>query len=216
MSTFFRKLEDDGYVRFEGHLIGSNTFSIARNLGTIARIPEASIVQTLIPSSKDSREASSYSGNYGTGEFPFHSDMAHWFRPPKYLLLRCIIPSPLVETRITKAAPLFEGEDIYDLRRALFRPRKRLDGRLSPLRLFEGDLYRWDSLFIEPMNKLAASLRTRVAERFSSVGYKAIALDRTDDCILIDNWHAFHSRSAVPPEALNRRLERIYLSELKE
>ncbi|MGZ5621601.1 MAG: hypothetical protein ACXWFG_12120 [Methylobacter sp.] len=215
MSTFFKKLTEDGYVRFDGHLFGDNTLDIAANIGTVINIPGASTVQELLPTRKESIKASSYSGNYGIGEFPFHSDMAHWFRPPRYLLLCCIVPSILVETRIIKSAPIFEGEEIHDLRRALFRPRRRLNGRLSPLRLFEGDFYRWDALFIQPINKLALSLRDRVLERLTLTSYKAVVLGKSNECIIIDNWQTFHSRSGVPSEGMNRKLERVYLSAVK-
>jgi len=209
------KLKNDGFVEFNGHLIGDDSVDIANNLGKIANIPGLDLVQTLVPSDNITKEASSYSGIYGLGEFPFHSDMAHWYRPPRFLMLRCITPSQLVSTKIIKAAPLFENEDLNDLRRALFRPRRRLDRRLSPLRLFEGDFYRWDYLFIEPMSKLAKSLQARIEERISTATPKFITLAHEGDCIIIDNGQAFHARSSISSEASNRKLERVYLSELR-
>lgn len=215
MHSVLSKLKDDGFAVFEGSLFGEDALSIANNLGTIAPVPGAEIVQSLVPSDSVGKEASSYSGNYGMGEFPFHSDMAHWYKPPRFLLLRCIIPSPVVVTRILKAAPLFDGENKNDLRRALFKPRRRLNGRLSPLRLFEGNFYRWDTLFIEPHSNLAKLLQIRISNRISTSISIDIALENAGHSILIDNWQTFHARSAVPPEASNRKLERVYISTLK-
>jgi hypothetical protein len=130
------------------------------------------------------------------------------------LMLRCITASQFVSTKIIKATPLFENEDLNDLRRALFRPRRRLDGRLSPLRLFEGDFYRWDYLFIEPINKLAKSRQKRIEERIAVATPIIITLAHAGDCIIIDNWQTFHARSSIPFEASNRKLERVYLSGL--
>jgi len=215
MSTLFKKLAEDGYVTFDGLSFGDSSKEIATNIGTVINVPGAKTVQELRPANKASLEASSYSGNYGVEEFPFHSDMAHWFRPPRYLLLCCRVPALSVETRVVKSERIFEGEDIHDLRRALFRPRRRLNGRLSPLRLVEGDFYRWDSLFIQPINKLALSLRSRVIGRLAKVSYEAVVLGNCNQCLLIDNWQTFHSRSAVTAEGMNRRLERVYLAEVK-
>jgi len=212
----FTKLAEDGYIIFDGQLFGKSTLEIASNIGAVINIPGVNAVQQLLPTKKEALEASSYSGNYGTGEFPFHSDMAHWFRPPRYLLLCCQVPAISVETRITKSQFIFENEELYDLRRALFRPRRRLNGRLSPLRLFEGDFYRWDSLFIQPINKIASSLRNRVIDRLAVTRYEAVVLGRKNECVLIDNWKTFHSRSGVPSNGMNRKLERVYLSEVNE
>ncbi|WP_445010119.1 hypothetical protein [Vreelandella stevensii] len=215
MSTLSKKLADNGYVTFDGHSFGDSSKEIATNIGTVINVPGAQIVQELRPDNKVSLEASSYSGNYGLEEFPFHSDMAHWFRPPRFLLLCCRTPALSVETRVVKSERIFEGEDIHDLRRALFRPRRRLSGRLSHLRLFEGEFYRWDSLFIQPINKLAICLRSRIIERLANVSYQSVVLGNYNQCLLIDNWRAFHSRSAVTAEGMNRRVERIYLAEVK-
>lgn len=215
MSTFFKKLAEDGYVTFDGQPFGDSSMEIATNIGKVINVPGAKTVQELTPANRASLEASSYSGNYGVEEFPFHSDMAHWFRPPRYLLLCCRVPAMSVETRVVKSERVFEGEEIHDLRRALFRPRRRLNGRLSPLRLFEDDLYRWDSIFIQPINKLALSLRSRIIGRLAKVSYEAIVLGNCSQCLLIDNWQTFHSRSAVTAEGMNRKLERVYLDEIK-
>jgi len=214
MKNFLMKLAKDGYIKFDGDPFGQSSIEIASNIGTVMNVPGAKTVQELIPVHKDSLEETSYSGNYGVEEFPFHSDMAHWFQPPRYLLLYCKVPAISVETRVVRSEKIFEGENNNDLRRALFRPRRRLNGRLSPLRLFEGHFYRWDSLFIEPINKLGLSLRSRVVERLADVKYEAIVLDNSNQCVLIDNWQTFHSRSAVAATGMNRKLERLYLAEI--
>jgi len=215
MSNFFNELAEDGFVIFDGQSFGDSTIEIATNVGTVMNVPGAKTVQELTPSNKGSLEASSYSGIYGVEEFPFHSDMAHWFRPPRYLLLCCKVPAISVETRVVKSERIFESEETHDLRRALFRPRRRLNGRLSHLRLFEGDFYRWDSLFIQPINELASSLRSRVIDRLTVVSYEAVVLSNCHQCLLIDNWQTFHSRTAVTAEGMNRKIERVYLAEVK-
>src|SRR5881396_827254 len=50
-------------------------------------------VQTLRPRLVDESLTNQYSGRYGLGEFPLHTDLAHWARPPRYFLLRCRVGS---------------------------------------------------------------------------------------------------------------------------
>jgi len=208
-------MESNGYSQFKGSLIGNSALEVATKLGDIAHVAGAKVVQTLSPSESTQSEPSSYSGNYGTREFPFHTDMAHWYEPPRYLLLYCVTPSILVTTSVLLAAPLFSEENENDVRRSLFRPRRRLDGRLSPLRLHENNFYRWDTLFLRPLSNLSELLQKKIKQRISESVPHNIVLANTGDCLLIDNWKTFHARSAIPPEAMNREIERVYLSELK-
>lgn len=217
MKPNLSNLKRDGFVQFKGNILGNDTLSVANVLGSVAQrdVSGADVVQSLVPSEIKSKEASSYSGNFGMGEFPFHTDLAHWYKPPRFLLLRCITPSTGVFTSVLLSASLFLRENKNDLRRALFRPRRRLDSRLSPLRLFEKDFYRWDTLFLRPLNKLSKSLQSRIEQRIMEFTPQKIVLAQKGDCVLIDNWNTFHARSAVPPEANSRKIERVYLSNLK-
>lgn len=208
-------LGGNGFVQFKSDPLGVDILGVAMELGMVAHVPGDSVVQCLVPSESKEKEASSYSGNFGMGEFPFHTDLAHWYKPPRYLLLRCIVPSSVVFTSILPSGPLFSEENKNDLRRALFRPRRRLDGRLSALRLFEMDFYRWDPLFLRPLCNMSKLLQSRIEERIAkSTPYKVTFVQK-GDCVLIDNWNVLHARSAIPPEATNRKIERIYLSRLK-
>ena len=46
----------------------------------------------IIRPGKPSRTALSLTTKYGLGEFPFHTDVAYWTTPAKYLALYCIDP----------------------------------------------------------------------------------------------------------------------------
>jgi len=208
-------LNSNGFIQFKGDPLEIDTLSIAMELGEIAHVPGTLVVQNLVPSESKEKEASSYSGNFGMGEFPFHTDLAHWYKPPRFLLLRCIVPSSEVFTSVLQSEPLFSKENKNDLRRSLFRPRRRLDGRLSALRLFEKNFYRWDTLFLKPINNMAKSLQSRIENKIMESSPCKVVLEQKGDCVLIDNWNVFHARSAIPPEAENRKIERVYLSYLK-
>lgn len=73
--------------------------------------------------------------------------------------------------------------------------------------------FRWDSLFLVPMNEAAhqvAKLMRADAWHLSD----EVTLDNSGDTLIVDNWRVLHGRSKVPLTDIDRRLERIYLSEI--
>lgn len=190
------------------------TECVAKRIGSVANIPGISTVQSLIPRSKQYASKSSYSGIYGRGEFPLHTDMAHWRVPPRYLMLRCIQPDIKVKTTVLPSAFVLEREDIIDLRRSLFRPRRRLEGRLTVMRLYEDERFRWDPVFIEPLNALASELSRRIYEKLRKFKPLRISLEHIGECLIIDNWRVLHGRTSVEDENSPRIIDRIYLTEI--
>jgi L-asparagine oxygenase len=205
------ELRESGYVRIKAITAVETTLEIAQRLGSVSAISEVAPVQELIPRPAEQASASSYGGMYGLGQFPLHTDMAHWYLPPHYFLLRCVQPAPEVKTFVLHSRHLFADEDEVTLRRALFRPRRRLDGRLTSLRLYESGRCRWDSVFITPITRSAVELRERVLRRAEAGRIEELSLDDPMDCIVFDNWSVLHGRTKVPLECIQRKIERVYL-----
>jgi alpha-ketoglutarate-dependent taurine dioxygenase len=205
------ELLDKGYIRLKAISVAEPTLEIALRVGSPSLISEVSPVQGLVPRAADQASPSSYGGIYGLGEFPLHTDMAHWYVPPRFFLLRCVQPAPAVKTLVLHSRFAFADEDEMTLRRALFRPRRRLDGRLTSLRLVESGICRWDPVFIVPITKNAIQLRERVLRRLEAARIEELALNDPTDCIVIDNWAALHGRTSVPLSCVYRKMERVYL-----
>jgi len=191
-----------------------STAQVAHSFADVLHLSGISEIQVLTPQPSEGLEKNRYSGLYGMETFPLHTDMAHWYIPPRYFLLRCIEPAEEVHTQITHFRDVIGPEADLTLRRALFRPRRRQNGRLICLRLRDGECYRWDPLFIQPVNALAEELRLRIMSRMSGLVRHMVSLSAPGDCILIDNWKVLHGRSAVPQTAMHRKLERAYLGAL--
>lgn len=189
-----------------------DTAKIAGNLGKVLKIPRMPLVQTLTPRTSEGEKKSNYSGNFGLNKFPLHTDLAHWYIPPRYFLLRCIRPSNTVTTSFVVASEVFDQEDEATIRRSLFRPRRRLNGRLSILRLKQRDIYRWDTLFIRAMNETAKNLQSRIEEKLNIVSCHKVSFKNPGDCVLVDNWKILHGRSSVSNSELSRKIERVYIA----
>lgn len=221
-------------VRRYGYAMAGNfprnqtTMDVGRSIGVVmdlpALMPQSGVtaVQTLRPRHERQSHSSQYSGTYGLSAFPLHTDLAHWACPPRYFLLRCKIGSQSVATRLLSYSALTLTLEEAVIQRAVVRPRHTPRNGMQCLlpllfRTGVGFGFRWDSLFLVPMNKPAQ----RVADTMSAGAWDpakliTFTLRNPGDTLIVDNWRFLHGRSCVPAADVSRRIERVYLSELYE
>jgi L-asparagine oxygenase len=211
VASISRAVRGVGYAWFSSSP-ARPTKDIAEQVGELADLPGIPLVQQLRPSPSDGKEKSSLTGIYGTAAFPLHTDMAHWAVPPRYFMLRCVRGGANVFTNLLHWRSVFSDKETSALKRALFRPRRRIESRLISLPLHDGSCFRWDPIFIQPINKVARELQ--VGDRLEACGSRSILLDANNDCLLVDNWSVLHGRSSVAETNMNRLIERVYLSAL--
>ncbi|ERL01334.1 hypothetical protein O999_23145 [Pseudomonas putida LF54] len=223
-STVSSALNCHGYIFLKAWQPEVSTLELACSIGAvvdmekIARSYRIGNVQALKPRESDSSSPHSYSAVYGHNDFPLHTDYAHWGTPPRFLMLRCRTGDPSVSTYLLPSSCIAEyASHIID--RAIVAPRRKHSAQsICPLAARyrkAGQLgFRWDSLFLRPVNQAAEALAEVVQTR-SKVDRVAIALCDPGDTLIIDNWNMLHGRSEVPQRALNRHIERIYLSSLR-
>ncbi|MDE2577765.1 MAG: TauD/TfdA family dioxygenase [Hyphomicrobiales bacterium] len=205
-----------GYIFFRKYQSNASIIEIAEHLGKTLVPWESGLVQTLVPRAEAT--PNSYSGIYGLNDFPFHSDLAHWRTPPRYLLLRCIVGFADVPTLMIDGHNLIDAVTLDILARAIFKPRRPRDGSVSLLRLCQPveDIMRvrWDEVFLKPASRIGEIANLRVREWLSACKPTAISLAETHDTLLIDNWRMLHARSAILPGRETRAIERVYLEAL--
>ena len=220
------QLHQNGYVLLPEWHRKETTIAITRLLGTVvdvgALLPESSIstVQILKPRHKTRSSSNQYSGTYGLAEFPLHTDLAHWAQPPRYFILRCQKGTHEVTTPLLPSSVLDSILGTITLRRALARPRRSIQNGvllLLPLVFCIDGIrgFRWDPLFLVPMNDIA----TRVAEimlikAWNKSKLTSLVLAKQGDTLIVDNWRCLHGRSSVSVTNIDRKLERVYLSEI--
>jgi L-asparagine oxygenase len=166
------------------------------------------------------REKSTWrlSGHFGLGSFPLHTDLAHWAIPPRYLFLRCKVGTHDVFTELLHWSRVVDLVGKTTLQKAVFRSRKRRDGFSGLVRALshheQTELFRWDSLFLKPLNQHAEKLVSVMPELVSGGVATKVLLSEPGDAVLIDNWKMLHGRSAVPDPSKERHIERVYLTEV--
>jgi len=94
MNPLLRRIHSDGFADL-GELDpdlsrGDAVRDISKSIGATAMVEP----QDLVVSEAGSKRANTYGGNYGLRKLPIHTDLAHWYRPPRYVLLRCIVGAP--------------------------------------------------------------------------------------------------------------------------
>lgn len=224
ISEAFDRLASHGYAFLPNWKPDVSTDESAHLLGELVDVgsllPGCHVpsIQTLRPREVSPDLDNQYSGTFGLGPFPLHTDLAHWQIPPRYLVLRCIVGSPSVSTTVLpvgKVAALV-GEAI--LRRAVVRPRRRQQTGgmcLLPVRFSIGGVLglRWDELFLEPVNGAGSELKSVMASHdWNSSGVISLKLTNPGDTLLLDNWQVLHGRSSVNISEKGRVIERAYLN----
>lgn len=207
------QLSERGYVDLGRIDVDVSTLELARGLADVIGTRVCASVDTLTTTAPGTKPLNTYGGNYALSRLPLHTDLAHWAVPPRYLILRCVVGCPDVVTHVVHHREIVRLTPIGLIDRALLRPRRRLDGRMFLLRMRHGSIFRWDSLFLEPDNAEARLMRELLAEEPSRFVPDEVVMDQPGKAILIDNWSAMHGRGEVPPCAVSRRLERVYLED---
>lgn len=203
-----------GFVLLNSYRPGADVVAVAEELGETLTPWEGGLVQTLTPREKG--DPNTYSGNFGLGAFPFHTDLAHWRIPPRYLLLRCITGYPDVPTSLVDGNILVDAVSRAVLARAIFKPRRPRAGAYALLRLLEDTadgrhMLRWDELFLQPGSRVGDRTDILVREWLSACQPISVALSQPDDTLIIDNWRMLHARSSVLPGREDRAIQRVYL-----
>lgn len=216
MSTLLRRIQSDGFADL-GQIDpaippGDAASDIAKLIGAkVFTEPE-----NLRVSESGSKGFNTYGGNYGRRRLPLHTDLAHWYRPPRYIMLRCNVGSATVSTQVLHYRDLEPHIPLTLMKRAMFSPRRRLDGKMYLLHMLADQLFRWDELFLEPKNQPAFDARQLMIDGAKGMKPTNFVLEKPGQTLLIDNWQALHGRSPVPIWATDRSLDRIYMEDAKD
>lgn len=225
MMDIKRELIEKGFIFLPEWNVNKSTHELAMLIGAVVSLSNisglefVSDVQKLIPREKSDKLLNQYSGNFGLDVFPLHSDLAHWSLPPKYFMLRCLNGYTDVLTNILPFQLILEDLMILSINKAVVKTRSRFKGSYSyllPL-IFNIDgqrAYRWDSLFLEPVNSSARKIKEYFAHQSLSEKSLRFKLSAPGDTLIINNWINLHGRSRITDSSIERVIERIYLNEV--
>ncbi len=213
------EVHSTGYAFLPSHLPGKSTEDVARSVGPAFCLGKGGSIRQLKAKSEKESLPTTYSGIFGSNQFPLHTDLAHWRFPPRFLLLRCIAGFDAVPTLLIDGVRAIQGVDPTIFSRALVRPRRPVEGSLPLLRLYDRQqadrgLLRWDEVFIRPASRAGEIGVTKLKECLARSKPISVSLAKQGDTLIIDNWRMLHGRSPVPPDCQGRVIERVYLEKV--
>jgi Taurine catabolism dioxygenase TauD, TfdA family len=150
---------------------------------------------------------SSLSAKFGTGNFPMHSDTAHWTTPARYVVLACVHEgdNPAPTSLLDLQSSVFDNAERETMRDGLFFVKNGkhsfYSSILSPLRSY----FRYDPGCMSPINDAAHQMDgiMKSKNRFiSEFIWQAGML------LIIDNWRILHGRGASPMSISPRKILR--------
>lgn len=216
--SFAPEIARNGFVFLPRWREETSSEDIANAVGRRLAFKAAPAVHDIVP--KTNAGPNTYSGIYKLGEFPFHTDMAHWRTPPRYLMLRCLKGHASVVTDLIDGLDIVESIGPSILSRALVKPRRPLNGSIPLFSLFRpatpgrSSMLRWDEVFIVPASPAGERGFNSMKEEMAAAQRVSIALQSEGDTLLIDNWRMAHARSAVSVDQTDRVIQRSYFGEL--
>jgi hypothetical protein len=124
-----------------------------------------------------------------------------------------------VFTTLLDSAHVVRAVGMASLQKALLRVRKHRigsSGLVRAMSMHNGkQVFRWDPIFLQPLNHHSQVLKCAMLDLACEDAVMRIRLEHPGDTLLIDNWRMLHGRSLVPAWSTARRVERVYLSEVK-
>lgn len=216
-TSLWNRLERDGYAVLPGFAAGLTTEVAARFIGCpIIPWGMTGIVQNLSP--RAMATPNTYSGLFGFGLFPYHTDLAHRRVPPRYLMLRCVRGYDDVPTLLVDGHAIVTEIGSGTIERALVKARRPQLGELRLMRLqqtIDGDrLLRWDQTYLRSASQIGEYAIARVQAALELATPVQVSMTEEGDVLVIDNWRMLHARPPVPEGRRDRKLERVYLGKL--
>lgn len=205
-----------GWVLVPGSRHDLGLLEIAYELGTPVAPLRRPLVHPLVARSRQRSRAKSLSGIHGLGAFPAHTDVAHWPRPARYVILQCLTNEPSVPT------VLLDGRALIDVAssRGWGNTAWKVVNVSRPFCcsiLFEcsdGPALRWDLGCMIPIDGRGNEVREEFLDMLPGLcrANSETVLLSPRDVLVIDNWRTLHQRPAVPEGKL-RVLNRVLVSE---
>jgi alpha-ketoglutarate-dependent taurine dioxygenase len=181
----------------------------AKTLGEpIASRIDSPIIDNLIPLQREKAHKSSLSSNFGTDNFPFHTDGAYFVVPPRYIVLRYVEGVPTPTPTLLCDLSTLNLDQRTRLKFDVWKVHSRTRSFYSSILSENGQILRYDKCIMSPTNKHTSSFIDDLI-----LAHPKIQVEwKPNKTIVIDNWASLHARPKVTDEEINiRKLQRIMI-----
>lgn len=207
------ELHERGWTIFNSDARPESLLRIASLLGTpVPAKAGESLLSWLTPVAQTPQSRKTFSGVFGQGKFPLHTDTAHWPKPARYLILCDLGESHDRPTMVNRCDNILTVLDDADAGHGVWKVSGPTGYFPCSLTFWDGDDkgFRYDPLCMTPMNHAAKAVSLRLDN--SQFESQEIIWDY-GRAVIFDNWRVMHGRGASSADDVGRRkLIRILIS----
>ena len=206
-----KQVQAQGYV-FLRDIGLTEATAIARSLGEITtdrRSPDPH--RTISPQTFEAAKPNTLSSRYGLGNFPFHTDVAHWKHPADFVLLFCedpgsgSRPTELIDTWQWCMSPQLN----HALRSNLWKTGYRSPKFCTVVEELDGLAHwRYDIGCMRPAGNKSTQLQAEIESLISSASPQKVSWSR-EALLVIDNKRMLHARGQAVNADQDRKLIRM-------
>ncbi|SFI13948.1 P-loop NTPase family protein [Halpernia frigidisoli] len=169
-----------------------------------------SLIDNLIPLKKENAHKQSLSANFGTSDFPYHTDGAYFKIPPKFILLRYTNgiskPTPTILCNLQN----INSFDKQILKHSVWKVKSKDSSFYSSILSEDEKIFRFDNCIMQPID-MKNDNSTHLEKLISSLPKKIINWE-INKTVIIDNWKYLHTRPEVKDNEIDfRNIQRIMI-----
>lgn len=212
-------VQERGWARIQASADEDELLQIASGLGTIVHQTSRPQLSRLTPIASDVAAPNTASESYGTGRFPYHTDLAQWPKPPRYLIMGNAAGSSTVPTLLVDFQNLtLQAELDQKVWQALWKITKTKRPFVCGMTLTGSTTpgIRWDTNVMEPLNAPAQELTNQLTQTLEDEAIPneiQFYWNKPGTVLVLDNWRMLHARPAVPESQKSRTLYRVFATE---
>ncbi|MCW7490857.1 Fe(II)-2OG oxygenase family protein [Leptospira meyeri] len=218
LDNFFNHISKNGwwFVDVGVNNLDMYLLSIAKYIGNINKSRRTNLVDILKPTSSENSRPESLSKIYGLGEFPLHTDTAHWAYPAKYIILGCKTKGSCdrTTTLLNWFDIKFTTSEKLLLKNAIFLFRNGSNSFYSTIESIFHPFIRYDRECMYPTSDDSSLLLEIIQEKIATIEKTAFSWEN-NRILIIDNWKILHGRSKTSNTNSNlssRELHRVLVS----
>ncbi len=153
-------------------------------------------IEVLSPTTVSMAMPASLSSAYGIGEFPLHTDAAHWPIPPRLMLMLCVCDE---QNRSTQLLPWdivvsrLSASGRSAIMRASYLVRNGRRSHYCAMNLGSAALIRLDSNCMTPATSDAVSLAAELEDTIPRLPRHSVRWS-AGMVLVVDNWRVLHGR----------------------
>ncbi|QRN96003.1 TauD/TfdA family dioxygenase [Archangium violaceum] len=208
--SFLEELKNNGWTVLDDVVESAAFLQLAHSIGAPSIGIHRYRIEHLSPTTANAAKAGTMSSQYGLGEFPLHTDTAHWPTPARYILLRSVGLSHSRSTIIASTKDLpFNPEQRHLIAQGTWLVSQVAQPFTCSV-FFQPNEYafRFDAACMRPYNSAAKRIHQHIIDTLKQSNYKEIKWS-PGRVLIVDNWRMLHGRADSRETNEVRTLQRI-------